>query len=142
MTLGLLITAGCGASGPSNLAEVTGVVLLDGAGVSEAQVVFTSSEPGEQPATAITDAEGKFTLGTYWAESKESVSGAAPGNYKVTVSKTEKPTQEQIDAAMAKSKTLATKNLLPKKYASSKSTTLQFEVKSSGENHYEISLEK
>ncbi len=73
--------AGCGDGGP-RLVPVTGVVTLDGKPVAEAGVLFKPAGPGDlPPATATTDAEGKFSLATL------NKPGAALGEYQVSVVK-------------------------------------------------------
>jgi len=74
-----ILSTGCG----SSLVKTEGVVKLDGVPVEGATVTF-SSEDGSKSYSGFTDSSGKFVL-----QSGEK-SGAAPGNYKVTVVKTPK----------------------------------------------------
>lgn len=141
IVIAALLTTGCGGSRPPSLTAVTGDVLQNGAPVADAQVTFINEQAEGLPATASTDANGKFTLETYWNPAKQSYSGAAPGTYKVTVSKTEEPTQAEIDEAMAKSRPLERKYLIAKKYGAAKTSGLSFEVKASGENHFQIAVD-
>lgn len=79
----LLVSTGCGGGDKNpgvDLEPVTGTVMLDGAPVEGAMVVFH----GEQGASGITDSSGKFTLTTF-----DPGDGAKVGLYKVTVSKSE-----------------------------------------------------
>ncbi len=83
MPLLLLVgLAGCvGDSGPKTV-TASGVVTLDGAPVEKAQVIFIN-DAGTDPASAMTDAQGRFSL-SYNGEK----AGAIPGSYKAQVSKT------------------------------------------------------
>ena len=72
----LLPLAGCG----SKTVPVTGSVTLDGKTVAGANVVFTS-EDGKLTYNGTTDDSGNFSL------SSGETTGAAPGNYKVVVTK-------------------------------------------------------
>jgi hypothetical protein len=75
-----LALLGCGGG---RLAPVTGKVLVDGAPAAGAVVVFNpAANPGtmERKPTAMTRADGTFTVGTLTADD-----GAAPGDYLVTV---------------------------------------------------------
>jgi hypothetical protein len=72
---------GCNGSNPST-SPVSGVVTLDGKAVEGASVVFNPVDPALRPAMGITDAQGKYVLGTFKADD-----GAMPGQYKVTVTK-------------------------------------------------------
>lgn len=58
--LGLI--PGCGQSGPE-VAEVTGVVTLDGQPLPAATIVFTpAGAEGGRPGTATSDEQGRYTL--------------------------------------------------------------------------------
>jgi hypothetical protein len=61
----------------------SGVVTLDGKPVDGAQVVIVPAGQGTTGATAVTDANGQFSLRAYPEKD-----GAIPGEYKVQVSKT------------------------------------------------------
>lgn len=79
LAIGLLLPlAGCGGSG---MVKVTGTVLLDGAPVESAAVMFMPTSG--RPAEGFTDAQGNFSLQT-----TDPNDGAEPGEYKVTVVKT------------------------------------------------------
>jgi hypothetical protein len=135
------LLAGCsGSKGPAT-SPVTGTVTYKGQAVDGATVVFTPTSG--RPATAITDAQGKYQLTTF-AEKD----GAVPGDYKVTVSKTvtegKMPdlTQEQIGEMQMKGEPIpgpVSKNVLPEKYSNGATTDLSFTVKS-GANDIPIEL--
>lgn len=76
----LLVLAGCGPKGPQ-IVPVSGVVLLDGNPVEGAVLMFLAGTLGLQPATAATDAQGRFKLTT-----KADGDGAYEGPHKVTIS--------------------------------------------------------
>ena len=82
----LLALVGCGGSDGVN--PVTGTVRHKGKPLVGATVAFIPTNPGpnQKVAIATTDAEGKFQLVTP-LPGKRTGSGAAPGDYKVTVSK-------------------------------------------------------
>jgi hypothetical protein len=126
--LGVLLLAvfavGCG-----GLKSVEGTVTFEGKAVDGATVTF-SSDTGT-PASGQTDSSGKFYL---MSGNKR---GAAPGTYKVVISKTAaitvstptaKPGTPEYTAmmkeAMSKMGKGGPKNELPAKYASSASTPL------------------
>ena len=77
LLLALACSAGCG--GSSTMAPVTGIVTLDGKPVKDAVVTFAPRAEG-QPATAVSDADGKFELQT-----REPGDGALIGMHDVTV---------------------------------------------------------
>jgi hypothetical protein len=78
----LATAAGCGPSRPA-LLPAEGVVTLDGKPLAEASVVFQPAGGG-RPATGITDANGRFKVGTFKPHD-----GALPGMHVVTVAKSE-----------------------------------------------------
>jgi len=73
---GCLLFTGCG----EKIVPVEGQVTLDGQPVPGATVTFTS-EDGKNVYSGLTDDNGKFSL------SSNKGTGAAPGSYKVTVTK-------------------------------------------------------
>lgn len=102
LVTGLLIfqLAGCGADAApgyiSQLVPVSGVVKVDGVPAAGVDVTFVpdqrlagKTENAGGNATAVTDAEGKYTLytppgGGVAAENAESMKGAVPGKYAAT----------------------------------------------------------
>lgn len=79
--LGAALLVGCGQSGP-RLVPVTGVVTLDGNPVADAGVLFKPAG-NLPPASATTDAQGKFSLQTLDRP------GAVLGQHRVSVIKQE-----------------------------------------------------
>jgi hypothetical protein len=78
MMLMVAFEAGCGPSRPA-LLPAEGVVTLDGKPLADAAVVF-QPKAGGRPASARTDASGRFKVGTYTPRD-----GALPGEHTVTV---------------------------------------------------------
>jgi hypothetical protein len=74
----LLVTAGCGSSGPE-LATVSGTVKMDGAPLADASVQFVPVSG--RPSYGSTDANGYYEL-----EFTAAKSGAVPGEHTVRVS--------------------------------------------------------
>ena len=74
--------AGCGPSRPA-LLPAEGVVTLDGKPLAEASVIFQPTAGG-RPAAGVTDADGRFKVGTFKPRD-----GALPGMHVVTVAKSE-----------------------------------------------------
>ena len=136
-----LLVAGCsGSKGPAT-SPVSGTVTYKSAPVDGATVVF-APPAGGRPATGITDAQGRYEL--FLGDKK----GAAPGDYKVTVTKTvtegqgPELTYEQMSEMQARGETPpgpVTKNVLPEKYSSITTTDLNFTVKA-GSNDIPLEL--
>ncbi len=129
--------------------EARGVVLLDGKPVEGASVVFVPVDPSGHQAYAVTDEDGEFELRAFPAKS-----GAVPGKYKVTVSKTvetgeevaeelggESETDEgPVDRATVKKAKQAWANALPAKYANPKTSGLTAEIPPEGTDSLRIEL--
>ena len=129
----LLLAAGCSEkdTGPKRV-QATGTVNYKGQPVEGATVLLSPEGPG-QAATATTDASGQFKLGT-----KEAGDGAVPGKYKVLISKTETPPQEEIpedDPRYGQAiPEVTSKELLPAKYKNPAKSGLMVEVKDGEDN--------
>jgi hypothetical protein len=115
---------------------VTGTVKWKGAALEGAQVHFVPKDPAGQVATGVTDATGKYTLGTYGAGD-----GAQAGEYLIKVVKTDAkmPTpagspqtlsHEAEQAAYVEGAPVmeAPKSLIPKKYDSEHTSGLTHTV--------------
>ena len=74
--------SGCSSDNLPKTVPAEGVVTLDGEKVSDATVLFIA-DVGSNNASAVSDSSGKFTLKAF-----EEKSGAVPGSYKVSISKT------------------------------------------------------
>ena len=140
---------GCSSGSIPGTCPVSGTVSYVGKPVEGATISFIG-KGSERPATAISNADGKYDLYTL------DTHGALPGTYSVVVSKTEAPadsvnkdagfdasgkdlSMEQSAANVGKP-TPKAKQLLPAKYGSASTTTLSFEVKNAG-NVFDIKLE-
>lgn len=78
----MIASGGCGRSDRPNTVPVSGKVTLDGVPVEGASVMFRPEGPG-RPGTALTDANGIYSLSSYG----EPNDGAVPGIYTVAVIK-------------------------------------------------------
>ena len=116
-TLLVTVPTGCGKRG-DHLAvyPAEGQVLWKGKPLAGAQLAFYRKGTGDEKpvaARALTDTNGHFQLGTY-----EKADGAPEGAYAVTV----------VYYAMRPGDGGAGPNVLPKKYASAKTTDLQVKI--------------
>lgn len=132
----LVMLTGCQrGTGRPKTYSVTGTVTLNGQPVEGATVMFVPKNPGEgaQPATAETDAQGRYQLGTF-----AKGDGALPGEYLVRVVKFPKA-QTSTGGATSEDEYRppeetaappppAPKNELPAKYADEKTSGLSFKV--------------
>lgn len=120
-------------SPPSTL-PVTGRVLYDGAPVEGATVTFMPASDGIRPAIGVTDAAGAFTLSCF-----ENGDGATPGEYHVTVTKTEIGEEEELVLEDEGAEPVV-RNFLPEKYSSAATSGLVCEVKADAENDFTLDL--
>jgi len=118
--LAILSLAGCGGGGPSvkhpDRTKVSGTVTLNGAPVEGATVTLHPVQKGNG-AFGVTDANGKYQLGTF-----EKADGALPGEYKVSIQKMSAgdsgPQPAPGDPGYdPNAKSEPPKNLLPEQYA-------------------------
>jgi hypothetical protein len=127
----LLPLFGCGQSGP-RLVPVTGVVTLDGTPVAGAGVMFKPAGTGNlPPASATTDADGKFSLATL------NKPGAALGDYQVSVVKQETSGVGEFGAVAPGGPKV--KWIVPQKYGMPEKSGLTATV-SEKEHHFEFKL--
>ena len=144
MVAGCLIAAGCGAKNASlkGLAPVSGTVTLKGAPLAGATVTFAASGAGRS-AAGTTDGSGKFSL-----TSLEPGDGAAPGDYTVTVKKTEtvgkvytsQESQEYYQKNQKAPPAPQIKNLVNEKVAQPSSSPLKATVKA-GKNEFTFDVD-
>ncbi|QDT89461.1 carboxypeptidase-like regulatory domain-containing protein [Gimesia algae] len=84
----ILCVAGCGSGGEPipELAQVTGVVTMDGAPLEGAKVIFEPQQATDKArrraSSATTESDGSYTL-----EYNSDASGATPGTHKVMILK-------------------------------------------------------
>lgn len=76
---------GCGNSDRPSLANASGKVTLDGQPVAQATVTFVPVDGG-RPSTAITDAQGQYTMNSF-----DDAQGAIVGDHNVSVMKIDGP---------------------------------------------------
>ena len=126
--LAVVTLAGCTGEGGPATVNASGVVTLDGKPVEKAQVIFIS-DAGTNPTSAMTDAQGHFSL-SYNGEKK----GAIPGNYKVQVSKTVMETKGEGGTEIKLTQGL------PAKYANIVTSGLTLEVPQKGTSDLKIDL--
>ena len=148
--IALLMVSGCGGDSGTATVKVKGVVMAGGKAVDGAVITFYSKSGGEA-ASGRTDAEGKFQLTT-----RKPNDGAVPGDYVVTVSKSDGATEataydpskggalspdyiKQMQNVSKGSKDPA-KGALPAKYASIKDSGLVRTVTASGPNEFDFDL--
>ncbi|QEG38224.1 carboxypeptidase-like regulatory domain-containing protein [Roseimaritima ulvae] len=143
---------GCGGgSGFPDPAPVEGSVSYKGKPVEGATVTFLAAGDGAgRSASGTTDASGKFQLTTFSTND-----GALPGEYNVTIAKSEpKADMGEVDAenpgesyeqmmAAASSGSMAAmeKNSLPEKYSDASQSGLKRSVVEGQENKFDFDLE-
>jgi hypothetical protein len=120
---------GCGNSDRPDTLPASGTVRYRGAPLADAQVTFIPTEGQGRQATAATDAEGKFHLGTY-AEGD----GALSGKHQVTISKA------MPEAGASDSPYPALKSVIPSTYSSPLTSPLVAEVKEGDNNEFLFEL--
>ncbi len=113
-SLGILVVffvVGCGQSGPQ-LADVSGVVRLDGKPVAGATLTYIPVEPGGSPSYGATDVNGKYTL-RFTARQN----GALLGEHQVEIS-TAKLSKSELEELKAAGQEPPEYVKIPKKYQS------------------------
>lgn len=117
--------SGCGDSGPRTYPAGGVVKLANGQAVARATVSFVS--PQGDVASAATNEDGEFKLGTF-----EEGDGALPGKHRVAV--VPKMVRGGDSASSPQLK-------VPQRYFSADTSGLEFEVKTDGENNFEIVIQ-
>ena len=147
---------GCGFQ--SNTLPVSGVVTYQGKPVEGARVTLApsgteiapgavldrDSEPVAKAARGMTDAEGKFTVKTYF-NPKVNAPGARPGEYTVTVTKFLPPegmTLMEWDLAQQQPNpnTPPLRWVVPKKFSNARTSELSATIKKGEKNHFKLDL--
>lgn len=138
--LAILLISSCGTKDTlPKVVPVTGEVLYQGKPVAGALVTFLGDGTAP-PAVGQTDTAGKFKLLTQDRE------GAAPGKYRITVSKVETVggaanTNPSMDeAAKAPAIATQTKSSLPAKYGDPTQSPLEQTVTEAGPNEFSLTL--
>jgi hypothetical protein len=140
-----LMFPGCGnQTGNKNrppVVKASGTVTYKQQPVEGATVLFTSTTSGPA-ATGFTDENGVFVLRTF-----DPGDGAAAGTYKVSISKfdmsTSNPDREddlQSELNESDKEPIGPNSLLPARYSSAETSTLEEEVTSSGPNEFKFNL--
>lgn len=141
----LATSLGCNSEPPDDRparAKVTGMVTLAGSPVAEARIQFHAVNKS-QGAIGKTKTDGTYTLTTY-----EAGDGALPGDYVVTISKTEvasglteeeKLKMQEMGRPVPSPKT---SELMPKAYTKSASSPLKVTVTADGDNHFDFDVKK
>jgi hypothetical protein len=150
LLFGLVAGLGCGPvdDGLPRTVKATGVVLCDGKPLEGAAIVLMQ-DSGSNFARGISDASGNFSLNTF-----ETKSGAVPGAYKVTVSKTvtvDKATPASVPKTLAEDSQHAAEgdegrgsaswvNDLPDKYNSPATSGLSVTIPEEGTSDIRLEL--
>jgi hypothetical protein len=134
---------GCGEPGLPTLTPVTGVLILDGKPLPLAEVRFqplASGLPTDAGATAVTDAEGRFTMTTAGRP------GAIAGEHTVTIAEGPPPEEVRGDgpeaqkAASDYEKSLVNRPI-PSEYGTVATSKCRIKVTSSQQD-YEIRISR
>lgn len=130
--------SGCGGS-KFKYAEVEGRVVLDGAPVPDARVIFmpmTTNEDGESGpySQGVTDADGRYKLTT---QGEKTRSGAVVGSHRVIVS----TKRAHLDPDVLDREIIDVPESIPRMYTHYRETPLAFEVPSGGATDADFSLE-
>jgi len=142
LTIGLLcLLAGCGGSGDkytknrAKTVPASGFVKFNGQPVEGATVVFAPTAEKGIAASALTDAEGKFSLMAY-----PPLRGAVPGSYKVAITKMDPPPPPRGPEAHDQPPPPAPKSHLPEKFADPDKSGLRADVPEGGRDDLNFEL--
>jgi hypothetical protein len=155
--IGFSVLAFVGCSNPdSKYSKVEGTVTLDGQPVEGVTVTFYPVEQGLEGAVGRTNASGQFSLTSTGA--LQGGTGVLPGEYRVTVSKSQPPVDPDVEAyeqgkitydevqkrmdARDPSRQLEAKELLPEKYTKLDTTDLTAMVKNGNNEPFIFDLTK
>lgn len=147
-TIVLLLSGftGCNQGGLPGLVAGKGQVNYDGTPLPGATVTFLPAEglaDGRRSAAAMTDAQGKFNLRTL-----NPGDGILPGDYIITVIKTESPPElseeEKAKILMGQARPpvpkLTQEHLIAEKYASNDTTDLKLTIGPKGDKNIKLEL--
>ncbi|MDR0610467.1 MAG: carboxypeptidase-like regulatory domain-containing protein [Planctomycetaceae bacterium] len=149
------IISGCQADKTNpEFRNVTGTVFFNGSPVEGSRVTFFPLDDSGVSASGFTDAQGKYSLTA--VNSLVGGTGTKPGQYRVTIKKTEKPidkNREDLEAGRITNEEYVkrqyskpptpekTKNLLPEKYANQTKSPLNAVVENKNENVINFQLD-
>lgn len=135
MLIACVALVACG--GGSKLAEVEGVVKIDGKPAEKIRVEFTPEGEGPR-SNGLTNAEGKFTLAT----ENDSGPGAAVGSHKVTLLDLEVVGGGKIVGRAAEDTDISQgkKSRIDKKYNAMHTSGLSKQVEAGKKNEFEFDV--
>lgn len=145
LAVSCIAALGCGSStGLEGLVPVQGTVTYNGSPVDGATVVFSPVVAGNKAAAGKTDASGTYSLTT-----KDPGDGIMPGDYTVSVSKTETSGGLSVEEAQKWTEENPGKQPpspeitehLPAKYKVAKTSGLKATVSESNDNVFDFALE-
>ena len=137
--------SGCGPSSQiEGLVPASGVVFYDGTPVAQATVIFSPTFSGKnaRPVSATTDEKGHFSMMTL-----NPGDGAFPGEYVVTIAKTEQmgePKKETMPDGKVVERGRTDeriREMLPVKYKEAKTSGLTITIPEKGDKNIEFKLE-
>jgi hypothetical protein len=130
--------AGCSKGTNENLVPAEGTVKLDGKPLSGATLLFIPFDgTSRQSCSARTDASGKFRLAMLDLKKE----GAAPGGYRVIISKKVNPDGSDFVPKPDEDPMLAAyKELLPPRYTDEAQSTLEVTIPDAGTTNIELKL--
>ena len=137
------LVSGCGQKNPFGTVKVTGKVLVDNSPMGQVTVSFQPASGNGMTAVGLTDNEGNFVLTTGGAPFG---SGAVPGEYNVTFSKTEVPEKYKTSSPEEFMEKFGIMEIpyeypVPKKFNSPKTSGVEPVSVAKGEkNHFDFSL--
>ena len=138
MCLALLLLPACAPSQPTGdvmkTVSASGKLTLNGAPLEFYQVMFFPT--GGRPAAGITDAEGKFVLGT-----NEADDGAMVGSHKVAVNWVGPPSTDPNEGVMEFSSPPPPTVEIDPKYTNPETSGLVVEVPDSGSEELKVELQ-
>jgi hypothetical protein len=130
-----LCSLGCGGSGPRT-AAVSGTVTYKGQPVPNANVSFVPEASSGRAATGLTDANGRFKLGTF-----STSDGAILGNYRIGIIARgpDRPPKPGETGSGMPGELMPGEPTIPTKYFAPDTSGLTHEVKR-GSNHVQLDL--
>jgi hypothetical protein len=134
------MTLGCsGGRKPIKTEFIEGTVTYKGAHVAQASINFFPANAGEgDPAYGFTDASGTYKIQTFLGAPDK---GTTPGEYIVTISKTEGvATGQFVVLDGTRMEEYDTRSVLPVKYNNAGTSPLRATVTSGGSNKFDFEL--
>ncbi|MEZ6062152.1 MAG: hypothetical protein R3C19_17575 [Planctomycetaceae bacterium] len=138
----LIGISGCGSSVEiPRTVPVKGKVTYKDQPLADAEVAFVSKLDNKDvlAARGMTNSAGEFSLTTY-IDPQHEVSGATPGDYVVTVNKSETMSTEQTMKMFKENPMMEFKKLVPDEYTLKDKSPLEASVTVGGENTFDFTL--